>query len=148
MREDVKAAAHQAAEDRVIEAIAGADAREKTREMFRRKLKTGELDDQVITLELTDTSNPMQGFEIPGQPGQMGGGMMNLGDLFGKAFGGRKVTRKLTVADSYEVLISEEADKLLDDETVTKTALNAVQENGIVFLDEIDKVCARSEARG
>ena len=148
MREDVKANAHQAAEDRVIEAIAGTDAREATREMFRKKLKAGELDDTMIELDLTDTSNPMGGmFDIPGQPGgQMG--MMNLGDIFGKALGGRTVRRKMTVAESYEVLISEEADKLLDDETVTKAALEAVEQNGIVFLDEIDKVCARAEARG
>ena len=131
----------------MIEAIAGTDAREATRKMFRDKLKRGELDDTVIELEVADTSNPLGGFEIPGQPGQMGG-MMNLGDLFGKALGGRKVRRKLTVSESYEALISEEADKLLDDEAVTRAALEAVEQNGIVFLDEIDKVCARSDARG
>jgi len=147
MREDVKAAAHQAAEERVIEAIAGADAREQTREMFRGKLKRGELDDTVIELEVQETANPMPMMEIPGQPGQ-GMGMMNLSDLFGKAFGGRTVKKKLTVAESYSVLIGEEADKLLDDETVNRAALESVQENGIVFLDEIDKVCARSDARG
>ncbi len=148
MREEVKANAHNAAEERVIEAIAGTDARESTREMFRKKLKAGELDDTEIELDLADTSNPMGGmFDIPGQPGsQMG--MMNLGDLFGKALGGRTVRRKTTVAESYDLLISEEADKLLDDETVTKAALESVEQNGIVFLDEIDKVCARAEARG
>ncbi|MGR3712840.1 MAG: ATP-dependent protease ATPase subunit HslU [Shimia sp.] len=148
MREDVKAKAHKAAEDRVIEAIAGADAREGTRDMFRKKLKTGELDDTVIELEMADTSNPMGGmFDIPGQPsGQMG--MMNLGDLFGKAMGGRTTKKRVTVSESYELLISEEADKLLDDETVNRAALDSVEQNGIVFLDEIDKVCARQEARG
>ncbi len=147
MRDEVKAKAHQAAEDRVIEAIAGTDAREATRDMFRKKLKAGELDDTIIELDVADTSNPMPMMDIPGQPGsQMG--MMNLGDIFGKAFGGRTVRRRMTVAESYETLISEEADKLLDDETVTKTALESVEENGIVFLDEIDKVCARSDARG
>ena len=147
MREDVKAKARQAAEDRVITAIAGEDAREGTRDMFRRKLIAGELDDTMIELDLADTSNPMSMFDIPGQPGnQMG--MMNLGDIFGKALGGRTTRRKMTVAESYEILIGEEADKLLDDETVTKTALDAVEQNGIVFLDEIDKVCARQEARG
>ncbi len=148
MREEVKANAHNAAEERVIEAIAGKDAREGTRDMFRKKLKTGELDDTLIELELSDTSNPMGGmFDIPGQPGgQMG--MMNLGDMFGKAMGGRTVKKKLSVAESYEILIGEEADKLLDDETVNKAALEAVEQNGIVFLDEIDKVCARSDARG
>ncbi|SPJ27002.1 ATP-dependent protease ATPase subunit HslU [Falsiruegeria mediterranea] len=147
MREDVKARAHKAAEDRVIEAIAGTDAREATRDMFRKKLKSGELDDTEIELELADTSNPMSMFEIPGQPGG-NMGMMNLGDMFGKAFGGRTTRKKLTVSESYEVLIGEEADKLLDDETVTRIALEAVEQNGIVFLDEIDKVCARTDARG
>ena len=147
MREDVKARAQKSAEDRVITAIAGVDAREATREMFRKKLKTGELDDTLIELEVADTSNPMASFEVPGQPGMMPGGM-NLGDLFGKAFGGRKVRKKLRVAESYDLLISEEADKLLDDETVVKAALEAVEQSGIVFIDEIDKVCARSEARG
>ncbi|MFV2002188.1 MAG: ATP-dependent protease ATPase subunit HslU [Paracoccaceae bacterium] len=147
MREDVTAAAHQAAEDRVLDAIAGKDAREATRALFRDKLKRGDLDDTVIELDLADTSNPMSMFELPGQPGQMGG-MMNLGDIFGKAMGGRTVRRKLTVSDSYAALVSEEADKLLDDDAVTRAALEAVEQNGIVFLDEIDKVCARSGARG
>ncbi|MGB0800123.1 MAG: AAA family ATPase, partial [Planktomarina sp.] len=148
MREDVKAKARTAAEDRVLTAIAGEDARDATREMFRKKLKAGELDDTVIELDITDTSNPMGGmFEIPGQPGG-NMGMMNLGDLFGKAMGGRTTRKKMTVAQSYDVLIGEEADKLLDDETVTRAAIEAVEQNGIVFLDEIDKVCARSDARG
>ena len=145
MREEVKARAHKAAEERVIEAIAGADAREQTREMFRTRLKKGELDNTVIELELADTSNPLPMMEIPGQPGM---GMMNIGDIFGKAFGGRRTRRKMTVAESYEALIAEEADKLLDDEAVKVAALTEVQENGIVFLDEIDKVAARSETRG
>ncbi|WP_108483776.1 ATP-dependent protease ATPase subunit HslU [Oceaniglobus ichthyenteri] len=147
MREDVKSRAQENAEERVLEAIAGEGARDQTREMFRKKLRNGELDQTVIELEVSDTSNPLGNMEIPGmQPGQMGG-MMNLGDLFGK-LGQRTVRKKLTVADSYGVLLSEEADKLLDDETVTKAALEAVQQNGIVFLDEIDKVCARKDARG
>ena len=147
MREEVRARAHKSAEDRVIEAIAGEDAREGTREMFRKKLKTGELDDTIIELDVADNSNPMQMFDIPGQPGS-NMGMMNIGDLFGKAFGGRNVRRKMTVAESYDILIGEEADKLLDDETVNRAALESVEQNGIVFLDEIDKVCARSDARG
>ncbi|GHF35305.1 ATP-dependent protease ATPase subunit HslU [Seohaeicola zhoushanensis] len=147
MREDVKAAARKAAEERVITAIAGEDAREGTREMFRKKLMAGELDDTVIELDLADTSNPMAMFDIPGQPGG-NMGMMNLGDLLGKAMGGRKMRRRMTVAESYDLLMGEEADKLLDDETVTKSALEAVEQNGIVFLDEIDKVCARAETRG
>ena len=147
MREEVRARAHKSAEDRVIEAIAGEDAREATREMFRKKLKTGELDDTIIELDVADNSNPMQMFDIPGQPSS-NMGMMNIGDLFGKAFGGRSVRRKMTVAESYDILIGEEADKLLDDEAVNRAALESVEQNGIVFLDEIDKVCARSDARG
>ncbi|HBS99026.1 MAG TPA: HslU--HslV peptidase ATPase subunit [Citreicella sp.] len=146
MREDVKAAAHKAAEDRVVAAIAGQDAREGTREMFRRKLKAGELDDTVIELDLADSVSPFPMMEIPGQPGQMG--MMNLGEIFGKAFGQRTTRKRLTVAESYELLISEEADKLLDDEQVKAAAIEAVEQNGIVFLDEIDKVAARQETRG
>ena len=147
MREDVKAKAQKAAEDRVLDAIAGTDARDSTREMFRKKLISGELDETEIELDVTDTSNPMSMFDIPGQPGsQMG--MMNIGDIFGKAMGGRKPRRRMTVAESHDILLSEEADKILDDEVVTRTALEAVQDNGIVFLDEIDKVCARSDARG
>ena len=144
MREEVKARAHKAAEDRVVEAIAGTDAREQTREMFRSRLKKGELDGTMIELEVAESA-PQMPFELPGQPGM---GMMNLGDLFGKAFGGRRVRKRMTVAESYEVLIQEEADKLLDDEAVKAAALEAVQENGIVFLDEIDKICARAETRG
>jgi ATP-dependent HslUV protease ATP-binding subunit HslU len=147
MRDDVRAKAHLAAEERVITAIAGEDAREATREMFRKKLKSGELDDTVIELEIADTSSPFPMMDIPGQPGsQMG--MMNIGDLFGKAFGQRKQRKRLSVAESYEILIGEEADKLLDDEIVNRAAIEAVEQNGIVFLDEIDKVCARSDARG
>ena len=147
MREEVKAGARQAAEDRVIEALAGKDARDGTRQMFRDKLKNGQLDDTVIELELQDNSNPLGGIEMPGQPGQQMGGMMDLSGLM-KAFGGRRVRRKVTVAESYDLLIAEEADKLLDDETIKTAALESVQESGIVFIDEIDKVCAKTEGRG
>ncbi len=148
MREDVKASAHQAAEDRVIAAIAGADAREGTREMFRKKLRSGELDDTEIELDVSENQNPFQGMEIPGQPGGGQMGMMNLGDIFGKAFGGKTTRKRMKVSESYEILIQEEADKLLDDEQVKQAALTSVEQNGIVFLDEIDKVTARSDARG
>jgi len=147
MRDEVKANAHSAAEERVIDALAGSDSRDATREMFRKKLRDGLLDDKIIELEFADTTNPMQMLDMPGQPGA-GMGMMNLGDLFGKAFSGRTQRRKLNVSDSYELLINEEADKLVDQEAVTKEAVSAVEENGIVFLDEIDKVCARADTRG
>ncbi|KQB14618.1 ATP-dependent protease ATPase subunit HslU [Rhodobacter capsulatus] len=145
MREEVKARAHKAAEDRVIEVLAGTDAREQTREMFRRKLRDGELDDKQIEIEVAETASAPQ--MMTGNPG-MELQMQGLQDLF-KAFGGaRKTRRKMSVSESYEVLISEEADKLLDDEAVKTAALEAVSQSGIVFLDEIDKVAARAETRG
>ena len=147
MREAVKARAHKSAEDRVVAALAGEGAREQTKQMFRDKLKRGELDDTVIELEVQDNSNPFGMMEVPGQPGQPMGGMMDLSGLM-KAFGGRRVRRKVTVSESYELLIAEEADKLLDDEAVKAAALESVQENGIVFIDEIDKVATRTDARG
>ena len=142
MREDVTARAKKGAEDRVVEALAGKDAREQTRELFRGKLRRGELDDTVIELEIADAAPamPMIGNGMEMQ-------MQGLQDLF-KAFGTRTTRKKVTVADSYDLLIGQEADKLLDDEAVKAAALQAVQENGIVFLDEIDKICARSDARG
>ena len=143
MREEVKARAHKAAEDRVVEALAGKEAREQTREMFRGKLKRGELDDTMIEIDVQDSAPTPMGFGMPGMEQQMQG----LQDLF-KAFGGRTNRKRMSVAQSYEVLIGQEADKLLDDEAVRAVALEAVQENGIVFLDEIDKICARSDARG
>jgi ATP-dependent HslUV protease ATP-binding subunit HslU len=143
MREEVKARAEGAAEERVIETLAGSDAREATREMFRRKLRNGELDQTIIELEVAEQSALPMAMGQPGMEMQMQG----LQDLF-KAFGTRKTRKKMTVAESYEVLISEEADKLLDDEAVKAAALEAVQESGIVFIDEIDKVAARAETRG
>ncbi|RMF36580.1 MAG: ATP-dependent protease ATPase subunit HslU [Alphaproteobacteria bacterium] len=146
-RAEVQAAAHAAAEERVLDALCGSDSRPATRDMFRRKLRAGELDERQIELEVADTSNPLGMIEIPGQPGA-NMGMLNLGDMLGKAFGGRKTRRKLTVAQSYDVLLAEEADKLVDQEVVTREAIAAVEARGIVFLDEIDKVCARAETRG
>ena len=146
MRDDVAARAKKAAEERVVEALAGRDAREQTREMFRGKLRRGELDDTVIELDIADAG--------PAMPMMMGGGqgmemqMQGLQDIF-KAFGGQRSSkRRVTVAESYDLLIGQEADKLLDDDAVKAAALEAVQQNGIVFLDEIDKICARAEARG
>ena len=148
MREEVKANARKAAEDRVLAAIAGDNAREQTLEMFRDKLKRGELDDTVIELEIKDHSNPLQGLEMPGMPPGQGGMAIDLGSIFGKGFPGRTTKKRMSVAQSYDLLIGEEADKLLDDDSVTKAALTAVEQNGIVFLDEIDKITARSETRG
>ncbi len=147
MREEVRARAHKAAEDRVIAALAGTEARESTREVFRTRLRNGEMDDKLIELDVTDPSGGMPVGVMGGQPG-MEMQMQGLQDLF-KAFGGSRTTRRrMTVKESHEVLISEEADKLLDDEAVKAAALEAVQHSGIVFIDEIDKVTARSEARG
>ncbi|MEL6583494.1 MAG: ATP-dependent protease ATPase subunit HslU [Pseudomonadota bacterium] len=146
-RDDVKTNALTAAEERVIEALAGQGAREQTRDMFRKKLRDGLLDDTVIELEVADTTNPMAGM-MPDLPGMQGNaGMMNLSDIFGKAFSGRTVRKKMSVAESYEVLLAEEADKLVDQESVTREAVAAVEQSGIVFLDEIDKV-ATSDKRG
>ena len=144
MRKEVQAAAELAAENRVIEEIAGKDAREETRKSFRQRLRTGELDAKNIEVDVTDNSSGLPTFDIPGMPGsQMG--MINLNDMLGKAMGGRTKKRKMTVAESYLVLLEEEADKLLDEDKIVKTAIEAVEQNGIVFLDEIDKICARSE---
>ena len=144
MRKEVQAAAELAAENRVIEEIAGKDAREETRKSFRQRLRTGELDAKNIEIDVTDNSSGLPTFDIPGMPGsQMG--MINLNDMLGKAMGGRTKRRKMTVAESYLVLLDEEADKLLDEDKIVKTAIEAVEQNGIVFLDEIDKICARSE---
>jgi ATP-dependent HslUV protease ATP-binding subunit HslU len=145
-RAELRAQAHQAAEERVIDALVKGDSSETTRRFFRQKLRDNELDDKEIELEVADTSNPMPFLDIPGGGGQIG--MANLGDLFGKAFRGRKKSVRTTVADSYRILIDEEADKLIDSEAITREAIHAVEQNGIVFLDEIDKVCARSEHRG
>ena len=144
MRKEVQASAELAAENRVIEAIAGKDAREETRKSFRQRLRAGELDNKDIEIDVSDNSSGLPTFDIPGMPGsQMG--MINLNDMLGKAMGGRTKKRNMTVAESYLVLLDEEADKLLDEDRIVKTAVDTVEQNGIVFLDEIDKICARSE---
>ncbi len=146
LRKEVAAKAELAAEERVIDALAGDGARDETRQKFRKLLREGHFDDKEIEIEVPDTSNPMPSFEIPGMPGsQMG--MINLNDMLGKAFN-RTKKRSLTVAQSYELLVAEEADKLLDEESIVEQAIDVVEQNGIVFLDEIDKICARSERYG
>ena len=148
MRKDVTAKAELAAEERVIEALVGENAGEETRQKFRKMLREGALDEREIELDLTDNSGGgLPTFEVPGMPGaQMG--MLNLNDMLGKAFGGQTKKRKLTVSESHEVLVADESDKLLDEETILRDSTVAVEQNGIVFLDEIDKICANSERHG
>jgi ATP-dependent HslUV protease ATP-binding subunit HslU len=140
-RKDVQAKAHLAAEDRIVDALVGAAASASTKETFRRKLRAGELDDKEIEIEL-QVGGGMPMFDIPGMPGaQMGA--ISIGDIFGKLGGGRTKTRRVAVKESYEILINEESDKLLDQDRLVQEAIKAVENNGIVFLDEIDKICAR-----
>ncbi len=148
MRKEVEAKAHLAAEERVIDALVGQTATQETRAKFRKMLREGHLNEREIEIEVADTGGlGLPTFDIPGMPGaQMG--MINLNDLLGKAFGGRKKTRRMTVAESHSVLVAEESDKLLDQERVVREAIEAVEQNGIVFLDEIDKICARSGEHG
>jgi ATP-dependent HslUV protease ATP-binding subunit HslU len=141
-RKDVQARAQLAAEERVINALVGAGASPGTKDTFRRKLRAGELNDKEIEIEVQSSGPAMPMFEIPGMPGaQMGA--ISIGDLFGKAFAGRTKTRRVNVQDSYDILVNEESDKLLDQEQLVSEAIKAVENNGIVFLDEIDKICAR-----
>ena len=146
-RKDVEAKAHQMAEDRVLDALVGDTASPATRDSFRKKLREGQLDEKEIEIEVADNGGGMPNMDIPGMPGGSIG-VMNLNDMFGKAFGGRTKTRKLMVRDSYEVLLAEESDKLLDDDQVVTEAMESVENNGIVFLDEIDKIAVRDGARG
>ncbi|EKV32193.1 ATP-dependent hsl protease ATP-binding subunit HslU [Caenispirillum salinarum AK4] len=148
LRKSVLAKAELNAEERVIDALVGQNASKETRQKFRKMLREGELNDREIEVMVQDTgAGQLPTMDIPGMPGaQMG--MLNLNDLFGKAFGGRQKPRKMMVRDSYDVLVREESDKLLDEEEVTREAIESVQNNGIVFLDEIDKITARSDARG
>jgi ATP-dependent HslUV protease ATP-binding subunit HslU len=149
LRKEVQAKAELAAEERVIDALVGDNASADTRQKFRVMLREGKLDEKEIELQLQESSGAggLPTFDIPGMPGaQMG--MLNLNDIFGKAMGGQTKPRKLKVIDSYEILLNEEADKLLDEETVVKSAIDSVEQNGIVFIDEIDKIAARSERQG
>src|SRR5215213_7691736 len=144
-RKDVQARAQQAAEERVLDALVGPASSPATRDSFRKKLRAGELNDKEIEIE-TQSSGGMPMFEIPGMPGaQMGA--ISIGDIFGK-MGGRTKTRRLTVEGSHELLVNEESDKLLDSDQLVLEAINAVENNGIVFLDEIDKICVRDGRTG
>ena len=148
MRETVTAQAEIYAEERVLDALVGDDAGEATRNSFREKLRAGDLNDKEIELDLQDKSNPLSDMlDIPGMPGASVS-MMSIGDMFGKGLGGKTKRKKLTVEESYDVLMAEEADKLLDEDKVVQNALDLVQNNGIVFIDEVDKICVRQDAKG
>lgn len=147
MRLEVRASSELAAENRVISALAGDEAREETRQKFRKMLREGQLDDKEIEIEVNDSGSGLPTIDIPGMPGsQMG--MINLNDMLGKAMGGRTKKRRMSVGQSYLVLIDEEADKLLDEDRIIRQAIEAVEQNGIVFLDEVDKICVRSDRSG
>ncbi len=145
-RKDVAAKAQMAAEERILDALVGANSSVATRDSFRRKLRAGELDDKEIEIEVAQSGPTMPMMELPNMPGASIGAI-SFGDIFGKAMGGRTKTRRLTVSDAHAPLLHEESEKLLDPEEVVQQAIREVENNGIVFLDEIDKICAR-EGRG
>ena len=148
LRKEVAAKAELRAEERVIDALCGENASPETRQKFRKMLREGSLNDKEIEVQVADTgAGNLPTFDIPGMPGaQMG--MLNLNDIFGKAFGNRTKARRMSVSESYDVLMAEESDKLLDQEKVVSEAIQSVEQNGIVFLDEIDKISARSDYKG
>mgnify|MGYP001330576007 FL=1 len=144
-RKEVKAKAQLAAEERVLDSLVGPGAGSATRESFRKKLRNQEIDDKEIEIEIQDTGSST--IDLQGSGGN-GIGMINLNDMLGKAMGGKTKKKKIKVSDSYEVLVNEESDKLIDHDQIVTEAKQAVEDNGIVFIDEIDKVCARSERQG
>ena len=146
-RKEVEAKAHLLAEERVVNALVGENASSSTKDSFRKKLRSGELDDKEIELKIKDSSSNMSSFEIPGMPGaQMG--MVNIGDMLGKALGDKFKSKKMLVKESYDILLQEESDNLLDNDSIVQEALKSVQNHGIVFIDEIDKICARENRQG
>src|SRR5258706_730134 len=148
MRRQVQAKAEVLAEERVLDVLVGDNATAETRAKFRKMLRQGELDEREIELQVKDTSSrSLPTFDVPGMPGASMG-MINLNEVLGQAFGGRQKARRMSVAESYTVLLAEESDKLLDQEKVVRSAIQVVEQNGIVFIDEIDKICARSERVG
>ena len=147
-RKEVKAKAELKAEEKVLDALVGNKASVATRESFRKRLRNGDLDDNEIEIEVQDTSSGLQSFEIPGMPGG-NVGMVNLGDILGKSMGGKKgKKKKMTVKESHDILVAQESDKMIEEDKIIKEAKKATEENGIVFLDEIDKVSARSDRVG
>jgi ATP-dependent HslUV protease ATP-binding subunit HslU len=143
-RKEVRAQAEKNAEERVLDALVGPGASPATRESFRKRLRDGELNDKEVEVQVADAGGGMPMFEIPGAPGASIGAI-NIGDMLGKAFGQRTKSRRITVSDSHDVLIAEESDKLIDTDQIVGEAIDAVENNGIVFLDEIDKICSRSD---
>jgi ATP-dependent HslUV protease ATP-binding subunit HslU len=147
-RKEVKAKAELKAEEKVLDALVGNKASVATRESFRKRLRNGDLDDNEIEIEVQNTSSPLQSFEIPGMPGG-NVGMVNLGDILGKSMGGKKgKKKKMTVKESHDILVAQESDKMIEEDKIITEAKKATEENGIVFLDEIDKVSARSDRVG
>lgn len=146
-RAEVVAKAHANAEERVLDALVGATASPATRDSFRKKLRNNELDDKEIEIDVADTGSGVPGFEIPGMPGA-NVGVLNLSEMFGKALGGRTKKVKTTVKDSYKLLIADESDKLIDNEQIQREAIRSAENDGIVFLDEIDKIAARDGGIG
>ena len=147
-RKEVKAKAELKAEEKVLDALVGNKASVATRESFRKRLRTGDLDDNEIEIEVKNTSSPLQSFEIPGMPGG-NVGMVNLGDILGKSMGGKKgKKKKMNVKESHDILVAQESDKMIEEDKIITEAKKATEENGIVFLDEIDKVSARSDRVG
>jgi ATP-dependent HslUV protease ATP-binding subunit HslU len=148
LRKEVEERARGQAENRVLDALVGENASSETREKFRTMLHDGKLDDKEIEIEVSDSGSPMSSMEIPGMPGSAMG-VISIGEIVGKAFGGpRTKTRRMKVAESYDILIAEESDKLIDEDRIVKDAIYAVENDGIVFIDEIDKVCARNDVKG
>jgi ATP-dependent HslUV protease ATP-binding subunit HslU len=145
-RKDVEAAAHAAAEDRVVSVLVGENASEATRDSFRKKLRAGDLNEKEIEIQVADTGGAPS-FDIPGMPGGSAS-IINISDMMGKAFGNRTKARKVTVVQAHEILMTEESEKLLDQDKIVQEAIESVENNGIVFLDEIDKIASRSDRGG
>ena len=147
-RKEVRTKAQQAAESKVLDALVGKNASIATRESFKKRLRSGDLDDKEIEIEVSASQTNMQSFEIPGMPGS-NVGMVNIGEILGKSFNSKKgIKKKMSVKESYDILIAQESDKMIEEEKIIKEAKIATEENGIVFLDEIDKVSARSDRAG
>ena len=147
-RKEVKAKAELKAEDKVLDALVGSKASVATKESFRKRLRNGDLDENEIEIEVQDKNSGLQSFEIPGMPGG-NVGMVNIGDILGKSMGNKRgKKKKMTVKESHDILVAQESDKMIEEDKIIKEAKKTTEENGIVFLDEIDKVSARSDRVG